>query len=105
MGHLIPIMELGKRLVPNHNFTLTIFAVTSPMSPAESDVIQSSVSPKLFDIVQLIPPVDIYGLVDANTSIVTQLSVMMREARPSIHSAISALKTRPTVLIVNLFGT
>jgi coniferyl-alcohol glucosyltransferase len=98
-------MELGKRLVPNHNFTLTIFAVTSPMSPAESDVIQSSMSPKLFDIFQLIPPVDISGLVDANTSIVTQLSVMMREARPAIHSAISALKTRPTVLIVNLFGT
>jgi hypothetical protein len=64
-------MELGKRLVTNHNFTLTIFAVTSHMSPAESNVIQSSM-----DIVQLIPPVDISGLVDTNTPIVTQLSVM-----------------------------
>jgi coniferyl-alcohol glucosyltransferase len=61
-------------------------------------------SPKLFDIVQLIPLVDISGLVDANTPIVTQLSVMMREARPAIHFAISALKPRPTVLIVDLFG-
>jgi coniferyl-alcohol glucosyltransferase len=104
MGHLIPVVELGKRLVTHHNFTLTILAVTSPMSPAESHVIQSSMSPKLFDIVQL-PPVDISGLVDANSPIVTQLSVMMREARPAIRSAISALKPRPTVLIVDLFGT
>lgn len=104
MGHLIPVVELGKRLVTHHNFTVTIFSVPSPMSPAESHVIQSSMSPKLFDIVQL-PPVDISGLVDANATIVTQLSVIMREARPAIRSAISASKPRPTVLIVDLFGT
>ncbi|XP_059458697.1 anthocyanidin 3-O-glucosyltransferase 5-like [Corylus avellana] len=104
MGHLIPVVELGKRLVTHHNFTVTIFAVTSPMSPAESHVIQSSMSPKLFDIVQL-PQVDISGLVDANAAVVTQLAVMMREARPTIRSAISAWNPRPTVLIVDLFGT
>jgi coniferyl-alcohol glucosyltransferase len=104
MGHLIPVLELGKRLVTHHNFTVTIFAVTSPMSPAESDVIQSCMSPKLFDIVQL-PPVDISGLVDANATVFTQLSVMMREARPAIRSAISAWNPRPTLLIVDLFGT
>ncbi|XP_059457606.1 anthocyanidin 3-O-glucosyltransferase 5-like [Corylus avellana] len=104
MGHLIPVVELGKRLVTHHNFTVTIFAVTSPMSPAESDVIQSCMSPKLFDIVQL-PPVDISGLVDANSQIVTQLSVMMREARPAIRLAISDWNPRPTMLIVDLFGT
>jgi coniferyl-alcohol glucosyltransferase len=104
MGHLIPVLELGKRLVTHHNFTVTIFAVTYPMSPAESDVIQSCMSPKLFDIVQL-PPVDISGLVDANSMIVTRLSVIMREARPAIRSAISAWNPRPTVLIVDLFGT
>ncbi|XP_059456436.1 anthocyanidin 3-O-glucosyltransferase 5-like [Corylus avellana] len=104
MGHLIPVVELGKRLVTHHNFTVTIFAVTSPMSPAESDVIQSCMSPKLFDIVQL-PPVDISGLVDANSQIVTRLSVMMREALPAIRSAISAWNPQPTMLIVDLFGT
>jgi coniferyl-alcohol glucosyltransferase len=104
MGHLIPVVELGKRLVTHHNFNVTIFAVTSPMSPAESDVIQSCMSPKLLDIVQL-PPVDISGLVDANSMIVTRLSVIMREARPAIRSAISAWNPRPTLLIVDLFGT
>jgi coniferyl-alcohol glucosyltransferase len=104
MGHLIPILELGKCLVTHHNFIVTIFAVTSPMSPAESDVIQSCMSPRLFDIMQ-IPLVDISGLVDTNATVVTQISVMMREARPANCSAISAWNPRPTVLIVDLFGT
>ncbi|KAE7999885.1 hypothetical protein FH972_004274 [Carpinus fangiana] len=104
MGHLIPVVELGKRLVTHHNFNVTIFAVTSPMSPAESNVIQSCMSPKLFDIVQL-PPIDISSLVDANSTIVTRLSVMMREAQPAIRSAISSWNPQPTLLIVDLFGT
>jgi coniferyl-alcohol glucosyltransferase len=61
-------------------------------------------SPKHFDIVQL-PPVDISGLVDANSLIITRLSIIMCEAWPTIRSAISAQNPRPTMLIVDLFGT
>jgi coniferyl-alcohol glucosyltransferase len=67
-------------------------------------VIQSCMSPKLFDIVQL-PPVDISGLVDANSLIITRLSIIMCKARPAIRSAISAQNPQPIMLIVDLFGT
>ena len=30
---------------------------------------------------------------------------MMREVRPALRSALSAMKPRPTILIVDLFGT
>uniref|UniRef100_A0A2N9EFL6 Glycosyltransferase n=1 Tax=Fagus sylvatica TaxID=28930 RepID=A0A2N9EFL6_FAGSY len=103
-GHLIPVLELGNRLVTHHNFTVTIFVVSSHMSPAESQVLQSSLTPKLCDIIEL-PPVDISGLVEPNAAVVTLLAVMMREVRSSLRSAISAMKQRPTVLIVDLFGT
>ncbi|KAG6666646.1 hypothetical protein CIPAW_01G046600 [Carya illinoinensis] len=104
MGHLIPVLELSKRLVTHHDFTVTVFVVSCHMSQAESQVIQSSISPKLFDIVQL-PPVDTTHLVDANATVVTHIAVMMREARPAIRSAISSMNPRPTALIVDLFGT
>ncbi|GMY11585.1 anthocyanidin 3-O-glucosyltransferase 5-like [Fagus crenata] len=103
-GHLIPVLELGTRLVTHHNFTVTIFVVNSHMSPAESQVLQSSLTPKLCDIIEL-PTVDISGLVEPNAAVVTLLAVMMREVRSSLRSAISAMKQRPTVLIVDLFGT
>ncbi|KAG7994176.1 hypothetical protein I3843_01G043700 [Carya illinoinensis] len=104
MGHLIPVLELSKRLVTHHDFTVTVFVVSCHMSQAESHVIQSSMSPKLFDIVQL-PPVDISHLVDANATVVTQIAVIMREAIPAIRSAICSMNFRPTALIVDLFGT
>ncbi|KAG6729724.1 hypothetical protein I3842_01G045200 [Carya illinoinensis] len=104
MGHLIPVLELSKRLVTHHDFTVTVFVVSCHMSQAESHVIQSSMSPKLFDIVQL-PPVDISHLVDANATVVTQIAVIMREAIPAIRSAICSMNFRPTALIVDLIGT
>lgn len=105
MGHLIPVLELGKSLVTHSNFTVTVFVVASHKSPAESNhLLDSLMRPKLFDIVQL-PPIDISGLVDANAAVITQLEMMMREVRPALRSAISATKPRPTVLIVDLFGT
>ncbi|KAA8547318.1 hypothetical protein F0562_003818 [Nyssa sinensis] len=59
---------------------------------------------KLLNIIEL-PPVDISGLVDPDAKVVTRLAVMMREARPSIRYAISAMEHRPTIFIVDLFGT
>lgn len=101
-GH--PVLELGNRLVTYHNFAVTIFVVSSHASPAEAQVLQSSMSPKLCNIIDL-PPVDISGLVDPNAAVVTQIAVMMREVRPSLRSSISSMKRRPTVLIVDFFGT
>ncbi|KAK7841826.1 anthocyanidin 3-o-glucosyltransferase 5 [Quercus suber] len=45
LGHLIPVLELGKRLVTHHNFQVTVLVIASHTSPAESQVIESAMSP------------------------------------------------------------
>lgn len=104
MGHLIPVLELGKRLVTHHSFTVTIFAVASHSSSGEREVLRSAMNPPLCDIVEL-PPVDISGLVRQDCAVVTAIAVTMRESKPVLRSAISAMKLPPTLLIVDLFGT
>ncbi|KAA8531810.1 hypothetical protein F0562_006473 [Nyssa sinensis] len=103
MGHLIPILQLGERLVTDHKFEVTILVVTTPSS-AESQLLHPPTGPKLFNIIEL-PPVDVSGLLDPDAKVVTQLAVMMREARPGIRSALSNMEIRPTVFIVDFFGT
>lgn len=104
MGHRIPIIELSKRLVTNHNVGVTIFVVPSQSSAAESEVLQSAMSSKLCEIIEL-PPVDISELVNPDAAVVTLLCVIMREIKPALRSAISGLSLRPSALIVDLFGT
>nr|QSB46684.1 glycosyltransferase [Rubia yunnanensis] len=55
-----------------------------------------------FDVL-LIPPVDISHLIDANTKVVTQLRLMVREALPIVRSMISEMKDRPDMLIADIF--
>jgi hypothetical protein len=104
IGHLIPILELGKRLFTHHNFDITIFVVVSHSSAAESQVLQSAMTPKLCEIVEL-PPVNISRLVSPDAAVATQICVTMREIKPALRSAISALSFRPAALIVDLFGS
>ncbi|KAB2618010.1 anthocyanidin 3-O-glucosyltransferase 5-like [Pyrus ussuriensis x Pyrus communis] len=104
MGHLIPVLELGKRLVTHQNFTVTIFAVSSHTSEAESQLINTAANPKLCRVVEL-PPPDISRLVAPNAAVVTILAVMMPEVRHAFRSALLAMEFCPTVLIVDLFGT
>ncbi|XP_062010876.1 anthocyanidin 3-O-glucosyltransferase 5-like [Rosa rugosa] len=103
LGHIIPVLELGKRLVAaDQNIAVTIFAM-SPTSQAESQTIKAASTPKL-NVVEL-PPVDISGLVDPKAAVVTCLSVMMREVRPAFRSALRDMASPPTMLIVDLFST
>lgn len=104
LGHLTPVLLLGNRLATHHNIHVTVIVVTTQLSTAESQILHPSTAPKLLNIVQ-VPHVDISGLIDANTKVVTQLSIMMRETRPRIRSAISAMNHRPDALIVDLFGS
>ncbi|KAA8531812.1 hypothetical protein F0562_006471 [Nyssa sinensis] len=101
MGHLIPVLELGNRLAIHHGFDITVFAVQTDAPPTKSEL---HTNPNLFNIIVL-PPVDISGLVDAGATIFTQIIAMMRQSISNLRSAITAMKSRPTVLIVDLFGT
>uniref|UniRef100_A0A6N2LCK6 Anthocyanidin 3-O-glucosyltransferase n=1 Tax=Salix viminalis TaxID=40686 RepID=A0A6N2LCK6_SALVM len=97
MGHLIPILELGKRLSTHHNFNVTIFVVASQSSAAESQILHSAMTENLCEIVEL-PPVH-------DAAVFTQICVIMRAIKPALRSAISGLSFRPAALIVDLFGS
>ncbi|XP_059643612.1 anthocyanidin 3-O-glucosyltransferase 5-like [Cornus florida] len=104
MGHLIPVLMLGQRLVTHHDIEVTIVLVTTGSSPPESQLLHLPTAPKMLHLIHL-PPVDISGLLDPAATVVTQLAVMMREARPVIRSSISSMNRKPDALIVDLFGT
>ncbi|XP_048138759.1 anthocyanidin 3-O-glucosyltransferase 5-like [Rhodamnia argentea] len=104
MGHFIPVVELGKRLAIHHGFDVTIFVVAADASITKSPLFKLPQTPNPLNLM-LLPPVDISALVDLTTSVVTQLVIMMREALPLLRAAISAMKSQPTALIVDLFGT
>ncbi|TQE09119.1 hypothetical protein C1H46_005272 [Malus baccata] len=80
LGHLIPVLELAKRLVTHRNFTVTIFANPSPASKTESELLKAAATPKFFDIIEL-PPPDISGCVGPDVAVATLLSIMMCEVQ------------------------
>ncbi|KAG6729560.1 hypothetical protein I3842_01G034500 [Carya illinoinensis] len=106
VGHLVCNLELGNRLVADHNFHITFFVVLeSPgASPGESQLIQSATTQKLLHVVVL-PPVDVSGQVGPKAPIFTRLTAIMREIGPTLRSGISTLKPSPTAIIVDVFGT
>ncbi|XAR73898.1 Anthocyanidin 3-O-glucosyltransferase [Bertholletia excelsa] len=106
MGHLVPVLELGKRLVSDHGVHVTILVVTTLTSPAESQALHRStaLNSKHLQVVEL-PPVDISGELEPGAAIVTQLCTMMRAAKPAVRSALSNMKPRPTMFVSDIFGT
>lgn len=102
LGHLVPVLELGNRLLTLHGFRVTIFVASTGSSPTQSQLLE--LSPSHLDIVKL-PPVNVSGLIDPTDTILSEIVAMMRETRPALRSALSALKSTPNVLIVDFFGT
>ncbi|KAE8695913.1 putative UDP-glucosyl transferase 72E1 [Hibiscus syriacus] len=101
MGHLIPIVGLGKRMATHHDFHVTIFFIASDHGLTTS--LLKSPTVENLDIVPL-PLVDISALVGPNTQLVEKLIIIVRESLPSLRSLIAAMKYRPSALIVDLFG-
>ncbi|KAF8015531.1 hypothetical protein BT93_H1144 [Corymbia citriodora subsp. variegata] len=105
MGHLVPVIELGKRLVADHGFEATVFVLPSRAAHAEAEIIESAMIPKLLNIVELPPPDLSAAGLGPDATVGTRLVVMMREARPAFRSVLAAMEAKPDVLIVDLFGT
>ncbi|WJX88347.1 coniferyl-alcohol glucosyltransferase [Trifolium repens] len=100
LGHLIPTIELAKRFLIHHNFKLTIIAITSQTSQAESQILKSATNPSLYTIIQIPSP-----NIPSDLHLSARLCVTMRHAIPSIKSAITNLTVPPSALIVDIFGT
>ncbi|XP_027917076.1 anthocyanidin 3-O-glucosyltransferase 5-like [Vigna unguiculata] len=104
LGHLIPAVELAKHFVLLYNFKVTVIAVTSQTSRAETQILDSVLTPSLCHLID-IPSPDITAFVAQNDAVVTRLCVVMREARPAIRSVLSEITPRPSAVIVDLFST
>ncbi|KAF9620259.1 hypothetical protein IFM89_010994 [Coptis chinensis] len=102
LGHLIPFLELAKRIVAFDGFKVSLLVLHTDTSPAIFQLLNNIRLPKGLEIVK-IPPVDISSFVDACTDIVTRISIIMRESLPQIESVIINL-ARATILVVDLFA-
>nr|UTO68660.1 UDP-glucosyltransferase 9 [Isatis tinctoria] len=105
MGHVIPVIQLGKRLAGFHGFHVTIFVLEADAASAQSQFLNSPGcdATTLVDVIGL-PSPDISGLVEPSASFGTKLLTMMREAVPSIRSKIAEMQHKPTALIVDLLS-
>ncbi|KAG2263703.1 hypothetical protein Bca52824_070782 [Brassica carinata] len=104
MGHIIPVIELGKRLAGTHGFQVTIFVLEADAASAQSQFLNSpGCDVTLIDIIGL-PSPDISGLVDPSAFFAIKLLTMMRKTIPTLRSKIEEMQHKPTALIVDLFG-
>lgn len=106
MGHLIPLIELAKRLHQRHAFTFTFIIPTdgSPMK-AQRSVLQSLPTPSISSV--FLPQVTFDDLDKDSTKIETIISLTVVRSLPYIRDAISDLakSKRLVALVVDLFGT
>jgi hydroquinone glucosyltransferase len=104
MGHLIPLVELAKRLVVHHDFLVTLLIPTdgSPMKP------QKAVLEALPNAISTIflPPV---SLDDLSEDIMREarISLTLTRSLPALRDSFKVLaeSSRLVALVVDLFGT
>ncbi|XVE87263.1 hypothetical protein DITRI_Ditri18aG0102700 [Diplodiscus trichospermus] len=106
MGHLIPVLELSKRLVSHQRLKVTVFVVAiDHASVSNSKLLQSPAGlDDLLDIV-LLPFIDLSNKVEPDESFITKILITMLESVPFLRSVINKMEFRPTALVVDLFGT
>ncbi|KAJ9188247.1 hypothetical protein P3X46_003619 [Hevea brasiliensis] len=105
MGHLIPLVELAKRIVSQHNDLFITFIVPTDGSPSKA---QKSVLESLPTTISstFLPPVDLSDLPE-DTKIETVISITVARSLPSVRDVLKSLveSTRLVALVVDLFGT
>ncbi|XP_026440335.1 UDP-glycosyltransferase 72B3-like [Papaver somniferum] len=105
MGHLISFVELAKRLVHNHGFSVTFTIPTDTGSPSKA---QKSVLDSLHSSIKSIflSPVDISDL-PANVKGETKISLMVTRSVPSLSNSFKHIGSthRVVAFVVDAFGT
>ncbi|CAN1237613.1 Hydroquinone glucosyltransferase [Linum grandiflorum] len=103
MGHLIPFIELSKKLVLSHNVSVTVMIPSlGPPSEAQAQFLDS-LPPGLINHVAL-PPANRTDF-PADAKAETLLCLTVAHAIPSLRVASSGLRRRLSALVVDLFGT
>ncbi|XWS46194.1 hypothetical protein CRYUN_Cryun14cG0043800 [Craigia yunnanensis] len=104
MGHLIPLVEFAKRLVHQHNFTVT-FVIPTDDSPSKAQKSTLDSLPSSIDYVFL-PPVDLSDLPE-DSKIETVISSTVARSLSFLRDALKSLvaKTKLVGFVVDLFAT
>ncbi|XP_027362674.1 UDP-glycosyltransferase 72E1-like [Abrus precatorius] len=104
MGHLIPMLELAKRLLTYHSFNVTIFVVTTDSSTTTSHILQQTSNLSSLNVV-VMPPIDVSTKLRPNPSLGERIVLTMLESLPFLRSSFVSMKLPPSALIVDIFGT
>ncbi|KAJ4828618.1 hypothetical protein Tsubulata_041751 [Turnera subulata] len=104
MGHLIPLVELAKRLVHQHNFNIDFLVPTDGAPSKAQRAVLESLPPSINSI--FLPPVDLSDLPEG-TSIETTITLTIARSAPSLREIFKTVlaKARVVALVVDLFGT
>lgn len=104
MGHLIPLAEFAKRLIIQHNFSVTIILPThGPLSKAQKSFLDAL--PAAIGHI-LLPPVNFDDLPD-DTKMETRICLTVARSLPHLRDALRSLVAtkKLAALVVDLFGT
>ncbi|PON42712.1 UDP-glucuronosyl/UDP-glucosyltransferase [Trema orientale] len=105
LGHLNPLVEFARRLVTDHNFTVTFLVPTDvPPSQAEMSIFHS-LPPESVDHIFL-PPVNMDDL-PKDSKFETFLTVAVNRSLPALRDVFRTMVSRRRLvsLVVDLFGT
>ncbi|XP_016489675.1 hydroquinone glucosyltransferase-like [Nicotiana tabacum] len=104
MGHLVPLVEFAKRLIHEHDFSITVILPTNgPISESQKKFLNSLPSTMNY---LLLPPVNFDDLPE-DVKAETRISLTVTRSLPSFRKVFMLLvETKKTVaLVVDLFGT
>ncbi|KAJ4952406.1 hypothetical protein NE237_029238 [Protea cynaroides] len=107
MGHLIPFIELAKRLVHLHDFSITFIIPNTNGSSSKAQKVVLDALPKRINSIFL-PPVDLDDLDDEDeVKVETHIFLTMFRSIPSLRKIFKDLitATRVVTLVVDQFGT
>ncbi|KAL9327738.1 hypothetical protein ACSQ67_002741 [Phaseolus vulgaris] len=105
MGHIIPMVELGKRLLTHHSFHVTIFIVTTDSTTTTSQILQQTSNLTSLNIVH-VPPIDVSHKLPPNPPLAVRIGLTMLDSLPFLRSSITSIHNLPppSALIVDMFG-
>ncbi|KAL4376954.1 hypothetical protein GQ457_02G007390 [Hibiscus cannabinus] len=113
MGHLIPVLELARRLLSHQSFKVTVFVVTTDhASVTNTQLLQSSPAAPgsdddedgLLDIV-LVPFIDVSDRVGPGVLFIEKIKATILLSLPFLRTEISKMESRrPTALVVDIMG-
>ncbi|KAJ8762174.1 hypothetical protein K2173_007328 [Erythroxylum novogranatense] len=104
LGHVIPLFELAKRLVIDHDCRVSFLAITTnEASAAQDQILRSPTIPYDLDVVNL-PFVDVFAVAAPDITVVARLCVIVEESLKSLKSVLIELG-KPTAVVIDLFCT